>query len=191
MEVIRIRNEEPFAATKIDWWPRWWAVLPHYLSNLFISLWNDFRGQKFLKTRILEISVAGSNFEIVAVNCIIIWIFPQNSEESSSQNQFKLDLMLDLSPLLSNGDDATKSRNDFCHRETSLCGKRRKLSMSPFRKRVSCTTPFHQDRFKRIPFSPLFHTGWTDQNCFNTISWSKVVWLSRILPRNFKTFFFS
>ena len=34
------------------------------------------------------------------VNCIIIGIFPPNSEESSSRNQFKLDLLLDLSPLL-------------------------------------------------------------------------------------------
>ena len=106
MEVIRITNEEPFAATKIDWWPPWWAVLPHYLSNLFISLWNNFRAKKSVllkdsKRRTLEISVAGiSNFEIVPVNCIIIGIFPRNSEESSSRNQFKLDLLLDLSPLL-------------------------------------------------------------------------------------------
>ena len=35
-------KRKPFTATKIDWWPLWWAVLPHYLTNLFSSLWNKF-----------------------------------------------------------------------------------------------------------------------------------------------------
>ena len=154
MEVIRITNEEPFAATKIDWWPPWWAVLPHYLSNLFISLWNNFCAGKICPSwrqqKKNSRNISGGHQQLW--NCARQLHYNRNI----SSKFWGIFVSKSVQAGFAAGFVSSPSHGEkiFVVRKV-LLWKSRKLSMSPFRKTASYATPFQLDHFK----APFF-TRW-------------------------------